>query len=145
MVKRSRIIIKAEDYHQLKRLLASNVAQWVSGSDSLDELQTVLDSASLVTEDEAPRDIVTMNSTVSLRNLGTSEVETYTLVYPNRADIAKHKLSVLAPIGTAVLGSRVGDKFRWRGLVGWRNLRVEEVIYPFECGSELRFSREQNQ
>jgi regulator of nucleoside diphosphate kinase len=69
-----------------------------------------------------------MNSTVTLRDLGTNEVETYTLVFPERADIAHHKLSVLAPTGTAIFGTRAGDEIRWRAQHGWRHLRVEQVI-----------------
>ena len=109
---RRQIIITAEDYQHLEALLASKVVRLVNGSDRLDELQTELDRAQIVPPDEVPSDVVTMNSTVSFRDLGTNEVETYTLVYPDRADIANHKLSVLAPIGTAILGYRVGDEFR---------------------------------
>jgi regulator of nucleoside diphosphate kinase len=131
------IIISAEDYQQLKALTESNVARWVNGSHCLDELRAELDRARIVPEDEVPSDVVAMNSTVSLRDLGTSEVETYTLVYPDRADIANHKLSVLAPIGTAILGYRVGDEFRWRVPQGWRNLKVEQVIYQPERDGAL--------
>jgi regulator of nucleoside diphosphate kinase len=79
-----------------------------------------------------------MNSTVSLRDLGTNEVETYTLVFPECADIANNKLSVLAPIGTAVLGYRVGDEFRWRVPEGWRKLKIEQVIFQPERDGALR-------
>ena len=134
---RRQIIITAEDYRQLKIVIASNVARCVYGSERLDELQAELDSAQIVSEDEVRSDVVTMNSTVSLRDLGTNEVETYTLVYPDRADIANHKLSVLAPIGTAILGYRVGDEFCWPVPQGWRNLKVEQVIYQPERDGTL--------
>lgn len=136
---RRQIIISTEDYQQLKTLMASNVARLVNGSDRLDELQAELDRAHIMPVDEVPSDIVTMNSTVSLRELVTNEVETYTLVYPDRADIANHKLSVLAPIGTAILGYRVGDEFRWRVPHGWRNLKVQQVICQPERYGMLRF------
>jgi transcription elongation GreA/GreB family factor len=54
-----------------------------------------------------------MNSTFTFCNLDTCEMETYTLDYPDRGDIANRKLSVFAPIGTAVLGYRVGDELQW--------------------------------
>ena len=73
-----------------------------------------------------------MNSTVVLRDLDTGEVETYTLVYPNHADIARNRLSVLAPVGTAILGYHVGDVVRWRVPAGVRRLRVEEVLFQPE-------------
>jgi len=106
---------------------------------SLPSSRVELDGAQIVPEDEIPSDVVTINSTVSLRDLGTNKVETYTLVYPGRADIANHKLSVFAPIGTAILGYRVGDTFRWRVPDGWRNLKVEKVIYQPERDGALRF------
>jgi regulator of nucleoside diphosphate kinase len=126
------ILITAEDYQQLEALLASPVVSFVYGCDRLHELQTELRRAEIVSKEDVPSDVVTMNSTVSLRDLGTNEIETYTLVYPDRADIADHKLSVLAPIGTAILGYRVGDEFRWWVPRGWRNLKVEQVIYQPE-------------
>jgi regulator of nucleoside diphosphate kinase len=132
---RRQIVITAEDYQQLDSLLASKVVRLINGSDSLDELQTKLDRAQIVPQDDVPSDVVTMNSTVALRDLSTNEVKTYTLVYPDRADIANYKLSVLAPIGTAILGYRVGDEFRWRVPQGWRNLKVEQVIYQPERDS----------
>jgi regulator of nucleoside diphosphate kinase len=132
------IIISTEDYQQLEVLLASKVARVVNGSDRLDELQTELDRAQIIPQDDVPSDVVTMNSTVSLRDLGTNEVETYTLVLPESADIANHKLSVLAPIGTAVLGYRVGDEFRWRVPGGWRKLKIEQVIFQPERDGALR-------
>jgi regulator of nucleoside diphosphate kinase len=82
-------------------------------------------------EDVPPR-IVTMNSTVVLRDLDTKEDETYTLVFPDAADIATDRLSVLAPVGTAILGERVDDVVRWRVPQGWRRLKVERVVYQPE-------------
>ena len=132
-----KIIITAEDYQQLEALLTSNIVRLVCGSDRLDELQTELGRAQIMPQDDVPSDVVTMNSTVSLRDLDTDEVETYTLVYPDHADIANHKLSVLAPIGTAILGYRVGDEFRWRVPEGWRKLKVEQVIFQPERDGEF--------
>lgn len=129
---RRQIFITAEDYRQLENLLTSNCARLVSGSDRLDDLWAELDRAQVVPQDDVPEDIVTMNSTVALRDLDTDELETYTLVYPDRADIANRKLSVLAPIGTGILGYKVGDEFQWRVPQGWRRLRVEQVIFQPE-------------
>ena len=125
-------IITTEDYQRLEALLTSKVARFVSGSDRVDELQAELNRARVVPQDSVPADVVTMNSTVTLRDLDTSEIETYTLVYPDRADIANDQLSILAPIGTAILGYRVGDELRWRVPEGWRRLKVEQVDYQPE-------------
>ena len=132
------IIITAEDHQQLKALLASNVVRLIYGSLCLDELETELGRAEVVSAEDVPNDVVTMNSTVSLRDLATNEVDTYTLVFPDRADIANHKLSVLAPIGTAILGYRVGDELRWRVPQGWRNFKIEKIKYQPERDGVLK-------
>ncbi len=121
--------VTSQDYNhdarrqRLKALLASNVARLISGSNCLDELQADLNLAEVVSQVDMPKDVVTMNSTVTLRDLHTQDIENYTLVYPDHADIANQKLSVLAPIGAAVLGYRVGDEIQWRIPAGWRRLK----------------------
>jgi regulator of nucleoside diphosphate kinase len=131
MIRRA-IILTAEDHQQLESLVDSDIMRLVSGSERLDELQFELNRAEIVQKDQVPPDVVTMNSTVQLRDLHTNEVDTYTLVYPDCADIANHRLSVLAPIGTAILGYRVGDIIRWQVPAGWRKLKVERIIFQPE-------------
>jgi regulator of nucleoside diphosphate kinase len=133
---RRQIVLTIEDHQRLKSLLTSNLARLVGGTVRVDELQAELDRAQVVPQSDVPKDVVTMNSTVALRDLDTNELEIYTLVYPDRADIANDKLSVLAPIGTAILGYRVGDELQWRVPAGWRRLKVEQVIFqPERAGS----------
>lgn len=132
-----KIVVTTEDLERLEALLTSDAARVIGGSERVDELQSELLRAQIVSPDNVPADVVTMNSIVTLRDLNTNEVDTYTLVYPNLADIANFKLSVLAPIGTAVLGYRVGDEFQWRVPEGWRRLRVEQVVFQPERDGAL--------
>lgn len=130
-MKRRKITITIDDHQRLEAILNSKMAcRFANGAD--EELRTELNRAQVVPQDEVLEDVVTMNSKVSLLDLDTNEVETYTLVYPDHADIANHMLSVLAPIGTAILGYRVGDKLRWRVPGGWRHLKVEHVVFQPE-------------
>jgi regulator of nucleoside diphosphate kinase len=132
MPNRRKITITADDFERLQALIASKIVRVVSASDHLDALQAELNRAQVVSDRSVAKDVVTMDSVVMLRDLDTNKTETYTLVYPDRADIANHQLSVLAPIGTAILGYRVGDELRWRVPEGWRRLRVEQVLYQPE-------------
>ncbi|REK16599.1 MAG: nucleoside diphosphate kinase regulator [Planctomycetota bacterium] len=134
---RRQIILTTEDYQRLESLLASNLARIAGDKERLNELRAELDRAQVVPQEEVPEDVVTMNSAVALRDLDTNEFETYTLVYPDRADIANYKLSVLAPIGTAIIGYRVGDELKWRVPAGWRRLKVEQVIFQPERAGVL--------
>jgi regulator of nucleoside diphosphate kinase len=127
-----KIVITRNDYEYLKELLSSEFTQAISPSDFLESLEAELDLADVVDPERVPKHVVTMNSTVKLRDLDTNELETYTLVFPEEADIANHKLSVLAPVGTAILGQRVGDVLRWRVPDGWRRLKVVRVLYQPE-------------
>ncbi|HOW60012.1 MAG TPA: nucleoside diphosphate kinase regulator [Candidatus Omnitrophota bacterium] len=83
-----------------------------------------------------PRDVVTMNSLVKFRDMNTREVFLYSIVYPADADFEKGKISVLAPIGMALLGYRVGDVVEWPVPAGMRRLKVEEVLYQPEAAGQ---------
>lgn len=129
---RPNIIITKADRDRLEFLLASEFAAAISPFEYLDDLRAELDRAKIVPPEDVPRNVVTMNSTVVLRDMDTKEKETYTLVFPDEADIANDRLSVLAPVGTAILGERVGEVVRWRVPQGWRRLKVERVVYQPE-------------
>lgn len=131
MLNRS-ITITADDCRRLEQLLVSEMAEAIGKKSYLNDLRSELSRAEIVDSGEVPHDVITMNSTVRLRDVDTEEVETYTLVYPRQADIAAGRLSILAPIGTAILGYRKGDVVQWRVPSGWRCLQVEEILYQPE-------------
>jgi regulator of nucleoside diphosphate kinase len=78
-----------------------------------------------------------MNSTVRLIDLETGEPETYTLVYPENAEPAAGKISILAPVGTAMLGYAVGDVFEWEVPAGMRRLKVDAILYQPEAAGDF--------
>ena len=84
-----------------------------------------------------PRDIVTMNSLVKFRDMETREVYMYSIVYPANSDFEKGRISVLAPIGMALLGYRVGDVVEWPVPAGMRRLKVEEVLFQPEAAGQF--------
>src|SRR3954451_7541867 len=69
----------------------------------VDELRREIGRARVVDHARVPTDVVTMHSTARIRDLGTGNVEVHTLVYPGEADPGSGKLSVLAPLGMAIL------------------------------------------
>ena len=131
-MRKRKIIITEVDYERLQDLLASEFATAIGPCEYLDDLRAELDRADIVRLEDVPENVVTMDSTVALRDLDTKEKEIYTLVFPDSADIANDRLSVLAPVGTAILGERVGDVVRWRVPQGLRRLKVESVLYQPE-------------
>jgi len=105
--------------------------------DDLGMLQQELERARVVAPEEVPPDVVTMNSKARVRDVATNEEMTYTLVFPEQADIEQGKISVVAPIGTAMLGQRVEDEFEWQVPAGPVRLRVEEVLYQPEAAGHF--------
>jgi regulator of nucleoside diphosphate kinase len=77
-----------------------------------------------------------MNSKVVLRDLSTSEKMTYVLVFPKDANIAAGAISVLAPVGTAILGYAKGDVVEWSVPSGVRRIRIDDVLYQPEAARD---------
>jgi regulator of nucleoside diphosphate kinase len=102
----------------------------------LRELQHELDRAKVVDPKKIPPDVVTMNSKVLLKDVESGEEETYTLVFPDEADIDEGKISVLAPIGTAILGYRVGATISWKVPAGVRKFEIEKILYQPEAAGD---------
>lgn len=103
------------------------------GSIYLEKLRGELDRAQIVLPQEIPGDVITMNSKVALLDLDTKEEEIYTLVYPENANSSEGRVSILAPIGTAMLGYCVGDVFEWEVPAGKRRLKVDRILYQPEA------------
>ena len=131
------IYITEFDVERLRTLVDDAKRLHRHGHEYLDSLERELSRAQVVPPADVPADVVTMNSTVSLRDLDSDEEMTVTLVFPQHADIAQGKVSVLAPIGTAMLGYRIGDVFTWNVPDGERRLQVEKVIYQPEASGDF--------
>lgn len=119
------IHLSREDYTKLRLLLASIAPG--SASRSQHKLREELDRALVVESPALPSDVVALDSTVEYEDLATGEIETYTLTLPERARIEERRLSILAPIGTALLGYRVGDVVNWSTPGGERQLRIRRA------------------
>jgi regulator of nucleoside diphosphate kinase len=109
-----------------------NDAEWAR----IEELEVELNRAIIVDTDKIPPDIVTMNSKVYFRDMDTGKDEFYQLVYPEDADIEQNKISILAPIGTAILGYKVGDVIEWKVPAGVRRLKIKKILYQPEAAKE---------
>ena len=129
---RDRIYITKADYERLRRLIDGRRAGNGFDLEYLDTLEEELDRADVVEPDAIPRDVVTMNSEVRLRDLDSGDEKVYRLVFPTPVR-TKNSISILAPIGTAMLGYRVGNSIVWRVPKGIRRLKVLEVLYQPEA------------
>jgi regulator of nucleoside diphosphate kinase len=119
------IYITRDDHSKLRLLLAT--ALHANGNGALQKLRTELDRAAVIDPAAIPPGVVTMESTVEFEDLGSRETEEYTITFPERANVEKKRLSILAPIGTALIGCRVGDIVNWSTPGGVRQLKVRRV------------------
>jgi regulator of nucleoside diphosphate kinase len=133
------IYITDSDSKRIRTLLRDNLLKRREDAGDLIRLEDELDRAAVVPTTEVPQDVVTMNSRVKLRDLDSGDAVVFSLVYPSlpRAAGSEHlaemTVSVLAPIGTAVLGYRVGDTIEWEVPGGTRRLKVEEILFQPEA------------
>jgi len=129
------IYITDFDLKRLRDLIQS--ANPVSRDEKhLHDLEDELGRAKVVNPKNVPEDVVTMNSKVRLEDLDSGERLTFTLSFPADADAEKGRISVLAPIGTAVIGYRVGDIIEWEVPAGKRRFRVRKLLYQPEAAGD---------
>jgi regulator of nucleoside diphosphate kinase len=129
---RDRIYITADDCARLRRLIAGRRRTNSVDERYLDILEQELDRAEVVQPEAIPPELVTMNSEVRLKDLDSGESRVYRLIFPTQ-NRTGNSVSELAPIGTAMLGYRLGDIIEWRVPKGIRRLEVLEVIYQPEA------------
>jgi regulator of nucleoside diphosphate kinase len=133
-IMRERILITETDYNRLRRLIAGRSG---SGTDAahLRELEEELENAEVLEDKQTiPADVITMHSEVRLMDMDLGDTRVYKLVFPSEA-ATENALSVLAPIGTAILGYRVGDVIEWKVPKGVRRLKVLEVLFQPEAAA----------
>lgn len=120
------IVVTAFDFERLEKLIASR-----RKSDETAALAAELERATIVDANELRPGIATMNSVVCFDDEETGERHEITLVYPHQADVERGRISVLAPVGAALLGLSAGQTISWPVPSGRpRRFRVVEVLPP---------------
>lgn len=123
----------------LRRLeaLFERIRRQVNPPPTLSALERETDRAIAVRPEAVPATVVTMNSQVELSDLETRERRYVTLVFPSMAGIDDGRVSVLAPLGTALLGSREGKVIEWTTPRAVRRLKVERIVYQPEAAGRF--------
>lgn len=102
----------------------------------LNQLDKELERAKIVEPQDIPRDFITMNSVVRIKDLESGEEMTYMLVFPSDANIETGKISILSAIGTALIGYRIGDIIEWQVPSGLKRLKILEILYQPEASGD---------
>jgi len=124
----STIIISDLDMRRLRPLVEARINTRGPDADNLVRLARELDRAEVVAAADVPGGVVAMDSSVEIENLANGERLTFTLVFPDEADADHDRISVLAPLGSAVLGYREGDGFEWPTPGGIVRMAVRRVV-----------------
>lgn len=132
------ISLTVQDYNRLRQLLAELTRQsrgMQAGSELLEE---ILDLARVVHPETVPGNVVTMNSRVLFEDLATLESGTVTIVYPADADPSSGRISILSPVGAALLGESEGAELELPLPHGQtRRIRISSVLYQPEAQGDL--------
>lgn len=129
------LILSSLDLDRIEALLAGIPSSALAGKA---ELQAELDRADVLAPEEMPPNVVTMNSTVQFTIIETGKELRLTLVYPRDLDGSADKVSILAPVGSALLGLSAGDELAWPGPGGKAmTVRVTDILYQPERAGEL--------
>ncbi|MDY0296236.1 MAG: nucleoside diphosphate kinase regulator [Acidobacteriota bacterium] len=131
MAKRE-VFVSRSDRQRLLELIAMNRELNARPNVYLEQLEAELKSAHEVEPHEIPADVVTLNSTIRIFDLDTEEEKTFTLVLPAKVTDAKSTVSILSPLGTALIGYRQGDVVEWATHKGKLKFSIEEVLYQPE-------------
>lgn len=132
------IVVTESDERRLRGLLGGQSAASLRDQAHLQELSSELERALIVQAEQVPPEVITMHSRVRVLDLERCRHSDFTLVFPLEADVSAKRISVLAPLGTAVLGFREGDEVEWMMPGGLRRLRVERVRQPPASTPERR-------
>lgn len=124
------IQVTSQDFARIQEAMSR------ASSQTWDLLDQELERAKLVSPQLIPGDVITMNSSIIYEDLSTGRLRPIQLVYPRDANISEGRVSVLAPLGSALLGLKVGDEIDWPSPGGQRRLRVKKLVYQPESSGD---------
>lgn len=127
------IIITSVDSQRLQSRIKESQAR----SESIAKLNKEIERAKIVEPQDIPKDVITMHSRVKIHNMDINKSMEVQLVYPEEADMKARKISVFAPIGTALLGFRKGDIIEWEVPKGKTIIKIEDILYQPEAAGDF--------
>lgn len=124
----NQLVLRLDDYKLLTAYLNTWYGNTLVERKSAQDLQSELKRAKLVDKDEFPADAVRLNSKVKIKAEGREEIMELMLVMPDKADMKERKVSVVAPVGAALIGFREGQQVSWQVPAGKKTFTILEVV-----------------
>ena len=123
----NKVVLLKEDYDVLTTSFSTTKRAKTKTLENCRRLLREIGKAILLEKDQFPLDVVRLNSTVIVKDMDTNQVTTYTIVLPEKANIRQSKVSILSPIGVALIGFKKGLQFTWKFLSSKHKLSILEV------------------
>jgi regulator of nucleoside diphosphate kinase len=131
-----RIILNKLDYMRIRKHLREAQMRKAIDAVNAGKLAQELESGVLMEPQDIPSDVVTMNSVVKISFVGEEQQQEFRIVYPDEADFRMKKVSIFAPIATALIGFRVGDLIEWMVPGGLKKIKIDGISYQPEAAGE---------
>ena len=122
------LVLRTDDYKLLISYLNGSIGKTAFDRRNAEDLHAELKKAKLVKKADFPLDVVRIDSTVRVKAEDKDEIMEFTLVTPDKANIKEKRISVMAPIGTALIGFRKGQEIKWQVPSGKKTFKILEVI-----------------
>jgi regulator of nucleoside diphosphate kinase len=124
------LVIAKNDYETIMMNLKSRNGKATFNQYDAKELEAELKKATLVNNDDLPQDVVRLNSCVTIKDEKENKIMELMVVTPDKANIKQRKISILSPIGTALIGYKKGKRVRWKVPAGKKIFTILDVRYP---------------
>lgn len=128
---KSRLVLAKEDYEIIMSYIRRGLPTITFNRQDAEELEMELKKAEVVQKDELPEDVVRLNSTVTIREEKENKILQLTVVTPEKANIKERLISIMSPIGTALIGFRKGEQVRWKVPAGKKTFTIINVQNQF--------------
>jgi regulator of nucleoside diphosphate kinase len=122
------LLLAKTDYEAIMGYIKLGAGRTSFNRRDAEELEKELKKATLVSREDLPRDVVRLNSTVKIREEKAAREMELTLVSPEKADIKQKKISILSPIGTALIGFCKGQIVSWNVPAGTKTFTILDVV-----------------
>ena len=129
---KNNLVLRKDDYSLLVSYLNNARRQSTFDRRNAEDLTAELKKATVVNKNDFPEDVVRLNSKVRIKAEGKSEEMELILVTPDKANIKEKRISIMAPIGTALIGFRQGQKVKWKVPAGNKTFMILEVSNDYE-------------
>ncbi len=125
------------DYQRLQTLISQLKNEKREELQYLETLEKELLKASKIEPRKITPEVITMNSEVEVIDTDTGKIMVVKLVYPQVADFRNYRLSVLSPLGSALIGYREGDVIEYEVPAGKKKVRIGKILYQPEANGEF--------